>query len=325
MTKYLALSAAAIAVTAGGSLSASIRDGGQELNIGQDTGQSRSAMAEAQPNPASGMTMSDPGVDDAPAGPEESEAQPGQVSGENGTASQSVRSAEREQAGGRNEGRTAVAERRRIAAPSRRARADDGVLRGFSRGVAAGCPPRFADRDSDCTLPAASRDERPLFGTRYTPAMFGYSQDPEGRYTYADGYLLRLGENGSVAGYLPLPGGALAPGRRWPDTYRSYPVPGYYVDYYGLGGPDYYRYADDVIYRIDPETSTIQSVAALLTGDTFTVGEQVPDGYEVYNVPYPYREEYRDTAQSAYRYADGHIYRVDRPTGTVTATIDLLI
>lgn len=324
MTKYLALSVAAIAVAAGGSLSASIRDGAQELNMGQDTSQSRSAMAGGQPNPSSGMTPSDPGVDDV-AGPEEDEAGTGQASEENATPSQSVRSAEREQIGKRNEGRTAVAERRRIAAPSRAIRADDGILRGFSRGVAAGCPPRFVGGNRDCTIPAASRDERPLFGTRYTPAMFGYSQDPEGRYTYADGYLLRLGENGSVAGYLPLPGGALAPGRRWPDTYRSYPVPGYYVDYYGLGGPDYYRYADDVIYRIDPATSTVQSVAALLTGDTFTVGERAPDGYDVYNVPYPYREEYRDTAQSAYRYADGHIYRIDRPTGTVAATIDLLI
>ncbi|UVI40457.1 hypothetical protein [Qipengyuania spongiae] len=185
-----------------------------------------------------------------------------------------------------------------------------------------GCPPRLSREDDGCA--PAGRDRRSVFGTTYRPQLFGYSGYEEGRYVYDDGYLLRLSDTGSVASHLPLLGGALTGGRPWPEAYRSYPVPDYYVDFYGLGGPDSYRYADDVIYRIDPESATIQSVAALLTGDRFIVGNPGPEGYDIYNVPYPYREQYSDTSRTNYRYSDGHIYGIDPTTGLVSSIVDLI-
>ena len=187
-----------------------------------------------------------------------------------------------------------------------------------------GCPPRLSRKNDGCVPSGQPDDRRSVFGTTYRPGVFGYSGYEEGRYAYDDGYLLRLSDSGSVASYLPLLGGALTGGRHWPEAYRSYPVPDYYVDFYGLGGPDSYRYADDIIYRIDPESATIQSVAALLTGDSFIVGDPVPAGYDIYNVPYPYREQYSDTYRTNYRYSDGHIYGIDPATGLVSSMIDLV-
>jgi len=63
----------------------------------------------------------------------------------------------------------------------------------------------------------------------------------------------------------------------------------------------------------------------MLTGDDFVVGQPMPRGYDVYNVPYSYRDRYYDTPQARYRYSDGYIYRVDPPTMLITAAIDMLI
>ena len=50
----------------------------------------------------------------------------------------------------------------------------------------------------------------------------------------------------------------------------------------------------------------------------------MPAGYDVYNVPYQYRDRYVDTAQSQYRYSDGYVYQVDPTTRLVQAAIQLL-
>ena len=71
-------------------------------------------------------------------------------------------------------------------------------------------------------------------------------------------------------------------------------------------------------------TSAITSIAALLTGDNFEIGGPVPAGYDVYNVPYPYRDQYIDGPDARYRYSDGYIYQIDPTTQLVTAAIDLL-
>jgi hypothetical protein len=65
-------------------------------------------------------------------------------------------------------------------------------------------------------------------------------------------------------------------------------------------------------------------VAALLTGQPITVGQPMPAGYDVYNVPYPYRSQYVDTPDGLYRYSDGYVYRVDPTTQLVQAAIQLL-
>jgi hypothetical protein len=87
--------------------------------------------------------------------------------------------------------------------------------------------------------------------------------------------------DGRIGGYIPLLGGALAIGNAWPTYYEPVALPSYYESYYGLGPYNSYRYADNVIYRVDPETAAITSVAALLTGDDFVVGQPMPIGYDV--------------------------------------------
>ena len=146
----------------------------------------------------------------------------------------------------------------------------------------------------------------------------------DGRYWYDDGYLVRLGPDGRIGGYVPLLGGALAIGHGWPGYYEPVALPTYYESYYGLGPYDSYRYADNVIYGFDPETSAITSIVALLTGDDFAVGSPMPAGYDVYNVPYPYRDRYYDTPEARYRYSDGYIYQVDPETQLIAAAIELL-
>jgi hypothetical protein len=180
-----------------------------------------------------------------------------------------------------------------------------------------GCPPGLAKKNNGCMPPGLAKQRL------YQPGWWGLTDLAGGPYAYDDGYLLRL--NGDrVASYVPLLGGALSPGNIWPSMYAPVTVPEYYADYYDLGPPGGYRYADDVLYRVDPSTSAITSIAALLTGDNFQIGSPLPAGYDVYNVPYPYRSQYVDGPDARYRYSDGYIYQVDPTTQLVTAAIDLL-
>jgi hypothetical protein len=54
----------------------------------------------------------------------------------------------------------------------------------------------------------------------------------------------------------------------------------------------------------------IESVVALLGGD-LNVGQQLPSGYDAYNLPMEYRDQYPDSDESMYRYADGNIFQID--------------
>jgi len=184
-------------------------------------------------------------------------------------------------------------------------------------GLIDGCPPGLARKNNGCLPPGQARQRL------YQPGWWGLSGLAGGSYIYDNGYLMRLSGDG-VASYVPLFGGALSPGNIWPSMYAPVAVPEYYVDYYDLGPPGGYRYADNVLYRVDPSTSAITSIAALLTGDNFQIGSPLPPGYDVYNVPYPYRGEYLDGPDARYRYSDGYIYQVDPTTQLVTAAIDLL-
>lgn len=210
----------------------------------------------------------------------------------------------------------------------------DFVRQDRDRRVIEGCPPGLAKKNNGCLPPGLARNanwqddrdwDRGWNGYRYRPTLFGLSNYDAGRYYYDDGYLFRMGNAGGIAGYIPLLGGALAIGNPWPASYQSYDVPGYYEDYYNLGADNSYRYADNVIYRVDPQNAAIRSVVALLTGDQFNVGQQMPSGYDVYNVPYAYRDRYYDTPQANYRYSDGYVYQVDPETQLIAAAIDLLV
>lgn len=131
-------------------------------------------------------------------------------------------------------------------------------------------------------------------------------------YNYDDGYLYQFNrDNSLVTAMYPLLGGAFGVGQMMPIGYQSYNVPyGYRSLYYDT--PDYdYRYGDGAIYRVDPDTQMIQAVVALLTGQSLGVGQMLPLGYDVYNVPYGYRDQYSDSSDMWYRYDDGYIYGVD--------------
>lgn len=186
------------------------------------------------------------------------------------------------------------------------------------RGLIAGCPPGLAKRNNGCLPPG---QERKIARERYA-GLWG--RDRDGDWRYENGYLYQLDPAGSVKGWLPALGGALAPGAVWPAQYAYQPVPQYYTDYFGLNAPMDYRYANGALYGVDPQTQAISHVVALLTGQPISVGQPMPAGYDVYNVPYPYRDQYVDTATARYRYNDGYVYRVDPTTQLVQAAIQLL-
>jgi len=205
---------------------------------------------------------------------------------------------------------------------------------GRGRAVVDGCPPGLAKKGNGCMPPGLARNGvngagvftaaagTGLLANSLTPGWFGYD-DYGPDYRYYDGYLLRTnGDN--VLGYVPLLGGALAPGRPWLANFQPAPIPDYWADYYDLGPVDRYRYYDDVLYQLDPGRSEIEDIVALMAGDPWAVGQPMPYGYDVYNVPYSYRTQYYDTSDHWYRYSDGYVYDVDPTTRLVQAVVQLL-
>jgi hypothetical protein len=189
------------------------------------------------------------------------------------------------------------------------------------RGLIAGCPPGLAKRNNGCLPPGQARK---IARARYDWLWGDRQRDRDFDWRYDDGYLYRLDRSGSVMGWLPVLGGALAPGAVWPAQYAYQPVPSYYTNYFGLNQPYDYRYANGALYGVDPRTQAITQVAALLTGQPITVGQPMPAGYDIYNVPYAYRSQYVDSPNGLYRYNDGYVYRVDPTTQLVQAAIQLL-
>lgn len=190
---------------------------------------------------------------------------------------------------------------------------------GDGRGLIAGCPPGLAKRNNGCLPPGQERKlERARYDRLWGRSIDGFS------YRYSDGYLYRYDRQGGLLGYLPALAGALGIGNFWPNQYRYDPAPRYQTQYYRLNDPYDYRYADGAIYGVDPQTQAIRQVVALLTGQSAAVGQRMPSGYDVYNVPYPYRDRYYDTPEHLYRYNDGAVYQLDPTTQVVLAIIQLL-
>lgn len=190
-------------------------------------------------------------------------------------------------------------------------------------GLLDGCPPGLAAKHNGCQPPGQARKHGYFQRDGYNLGWWGLPRWDDRLYRYDSGYLVRITPDGRIGAYIPLLGGALAIGNRWPSDYGYDRMSPYYADYYGLGPS--YRYADNVVYRLDPETALIQSVAALLTGDEFVVGQPLPGGYDVYNVPYRYRDRYVDRPDAWYRYSDGYVYQIDPETRLVAAAIELLL
>ncbi|HWI77110.1 MAG TPA: hypothetical protein VNS53_08530 [Sphingomicrobium sp.] len=178
----------------------------------------------------------------------------------------------------------------------------------------------------------------PLFGLGYTagqvfpssypyygmPAAYQpfYPSNPYYDYRYADGYMYQVNPyTGMIEDVDPLLGYGYGYGQMMPLAYSAYNVPYQYRPYYYDTSDYYYRYAPGAIYQVDPSTSLITAVAALLSPNSLAIGQPLPVGYSAYNVPYAYRSSYYDTPNDWYRYSNGSIYRVDPATQLVTALV----
>ena len=97
-----------------------------------------------------------------------------------------------------------------------------------------------------------------------------------------------------------------------------------YQPYYADNDEYLYRYGDGSIYQVDQQDGLITAIVSLLAGD-LSVGQPLPAGYDVYNVPTDYRDRYADSEDSWYRYNDGNIYQVDPTTRLVQALVETLL
>lgn len=198
------------------------------------------------------------------------------------------------------------------------------------------CPPGLARKNNGC-LPPGQAKKLFAVGDRLQPVWFSgalmpalyrdlYYDTPSHYYRYDnEGYIYRVdARSNRISGLIPLLGGGFAVGQPLPAGFEVYNVPAQYRDVYYDSDEAYYRYGDNAIYRVDPESNMIESIVALLTGD-LSVGQPLPDGYDVYNVPLDYRDTYADNDDYLYRYGDGNIYQVDAKTQIIQAIVEMLV
>ncbi len=202
------------------------------------------------------------------------------------------------------------------------------------RGLVNGCPPGLAMKGNGCMPPGQYKKIGDSWAdAARAQALVGpYSQwyRDNDRYLYrmVDGVVYQVNRSNNLIDAL-IPYGMrdysyYPVGYTYPDLYNSYNVPYAYRNYYPDGGDYLYRYGGNAIYSIDPQTQAVNSIVSLLAGD-LSVGQRLPSGYDVYNVPLAYRDQYYDTPDNWYRYNDGYIYRVDPTTQLVTAVINALV
>jgi hypothetical protein len=197
------------------------------------------------------------------------------------------------------------------------------------------CPPGLAKKGNGCLPPGQAkkhfargqRIDRDWFqGYRMPVAYESFYQDtPDYYYSYDDsGYIYRA-DRGSdlISAIIPLFGGGFGIGQPLPSGYDAYNVPMQYRDDYYDTDESLYRYGDNAIYRVDNQSGLIEGIVALLGGD-LNVGQQLPDGYDAYNLPMDYRDEYQDDEDYNYRYADGNIYQVDSKTQIIQAIMEMV-
>lgn len=189
--------------------------------------------------------------------------------------------------------------------------------------TASWCPPGLARKNNGCQPPGQARklDRYDGWSNWYPVRYRGDGYD----WRYNDGYMYRTGSGGLVSALIPLIGGALSGGQMWPQQYTGYEAPAYYDRFYGYDDGYDYRIAQNAIFAVDPRSGQIDGIAGLLTGDRWNVGQRMPAGYDVYNVPPSYRDRYLDRPDAAYRYSDGYVYEVDPATRLIRTAIELLV
>jgi hypothetical protein len=206
-----------------------------------------------------------------------------------------------------------------------------------------GCPPGLAKKNNGCLPPGQAKK---MFnnGARYfsagqvlpvsyysdynIPAEYQdwYQDSPEHYYRYDDsGYIYQV-DSGSnlIESLIPLLGGGFGVGQLLPAGYDTYNLPMQYRDDYQDSDEANYRYGDDAIYQVDPQSQMIEGIVALLGGD-LNVGSLLPSGYDTYNLPMDYRDDYQDSDEANYRYADGNIYEVDPKTRIIEQIVASLV
>jgi len=153
---------------------------------------------------------------------------------------------------------------------------------------------------------------------------YGYGYDNLcNRYAYGTVYQVDCA-TGMVENVVPVYAGGYGVGQMLPSAYSYYNVPMQYRSLYYPTADSSYWYAPGAIYQYDPQSSLITSVAALMAPG-FSIGQPLPAGYDMYNVPMAYRATYYDTPNAWYRYNNGYIYQVDPTTQLVTAIVASLL
>ena len=160
------------------------------------------------------------------------------------------------------------------------------------------------------------------FNSFYPTSYAGYGDGYDDLCNrYVNGVIYQVDcASGFVEDVVPLYASGYGVGQMLPAGYGYYNVPTQYRSMYYDTPDQNYWYAPGAIYQYDPSSSLITSVAALLSPG-FSVGQQLPMGYDAYNVPYGYRQTYYDTPNAWYRYNNGNIYQVDPTTQLITAIV----
>ncbi|GAA4008964.1 hypothetical protein GCM10022280_02200 [Sphingomonas swuensis] len=294
----------------------------------QVRGPSRRDVADARPQKAQKMQKADrrpirEARDNGPRGKAGREIQQREIRGNGGdrTVLRDVRVADR------NSFRTVQVDRNRDYYNSPAFR---------TTGLVDGCPPGLAAKNNGCLPPGQAKKyvgaAVPAFlGTALLPPLYQswYPDNDDYYYRTYDDYVYRIDRDRNyVDGFFPMYNdysGSYYVGAAYPQDYLGYyNVPAQYQPWYADNNDYYYRYGDGAIYQVDRQGGVIESIVSLLAGD-FGVGQPLPTGYDVYNVPYDYRDQYADTQDNWYRYNDGNIYEVDPTTRIVQAIVETLV
>ena len=158
------------------------------------------------------------------------------------------------------------------------------------------------------------------YGTYNVPLAYrsNYYDTDEVNYRYGDGFIYQMDPSSrQVSARYPIYGDDYYVGQAWPVAYPDYNVPYGYRSLYADTPQYQYRYANGGIYQVDPTNQLILALSALVSGDQFAVGQPMPAGYDIYNVPIDYRDRWADSDNEYYRYANGYVYQVDDDTGLI--------
>ena len=79
------------------------------------------------------------------------------------------------------------------------------------------------------------------------------------------------------------------------------------------------RIADHAVFQSFVQSAGVLSRRQRL--QQFGIGQPLPQAYSTYNVPLAYRDQYFDSNNDWYRYANGYIYRVDPNNGLIQEAI----